>query len=262
MVQVNQREVANAPVALTAPAVVPPKQAVLGAGATTRIQPPAALQSRAVVAKATPPPAPLPFAQRQAAIQANQGRPISVTQSRQMEVQQPARANVAPVRVAPQAKTVTNLQPGNKVVQPGNNRPSGGNMNAPTTLNKPATTNTNPSSFNDRPPTSRPTSNPDLEQKHQDQIQQLQQKQDQEYQKVQQKQYQEQQKLAQQNAAAEKQKQAQEKQEQQLQQMEEKHNQEQQKLQQKQTAEHAQAAKQSKPPKEDKPKNEEKPPHH
>lgn len=253
LVQVNQHEIASAPVAVRAPAVVPPKQAVLGAGAPARVQPPAALQSRAVVAKMTPPPAPLPFAQRQEAIRANQGQPISMAQSRQLAVQQ-ARANVAPVRVAPPAKAVTSLQPGSHVTPPN------ASANPAANNNRPANANANPNAYKDRPPSARPSQNynAQLEQKHQEQIQQLQQKQDQEYQKVQQKQYQEQQKLQQQNANTEKQQQVQQKHQQQLEQMEQKHDQQQKQLQQKQNAEHANA----KPPKEEKqPKNEDKPPH-
>jgi hypothetical protein len=283
MVQVNQKEIINAPVAVRAPAVVPPKQAVMGSGAPTRVQPPAALQSRQVVAKAAPPPAPLPFAQRQEAIKANQGQPISMAQSHQLAAQQPVRANVAPVRVAPPVKAVTNLQPGNKVAQPNvnqpmnNNRPPAANVNPnvnqPVNNNRPATANTNVNAnanananvnpnANIRPPASKPPNvvNPQLEEKHQQQIQQLQQKQDQEYQKVQQQQYQQQQKIAQQQANEEKQRQIQQKQEEQLKQVEQKHDQQQQQLQQKQAAEHAQAAAKEKPPKE-KPPKEDKPPH-
>jgi hypothetical protein len=292
LVAVNQREVAAAPVAVTAPAVAPPKQAVLGAGAVSNVRPPAALQTRQVVAKTAPPPAPLPFAQRQAAIQANQGRPISIAESRQLEMQHAqTNARVAPVRIAPAAAVVTphvnnnipnnanrpaqvqnnnrppavntqqqqNVQPGNvQQVNPNNNRP----VNTP--QNTPANTRVN----QDRPPNARnvtsapPTVNPQLEQKHQMQNQQLQQKQDQERQQLEQKQFAQQQKIQQQTeqqkADQAKQQQLQQKQQQQLQQMEEKHNQQQQQLQQKQQVEHTQAAKpqpqQSKPPKtEDKP---------
>ncbi len=61
----------NAPVA-------PSRQSVLGAvPAGGRVaQPPAAAQNRAVVAKLAPPPAPVPFAQRQQALTANPGRPL------------------------------------------------------------------------------------------------------------------------------------------------------------------------------------------
>jgi hypothetical protein len=293
MVRVDQREVATAQVAATAPAVVPPKQAVLGSGAATRYQPPAAVQARAVVAKAPPPPAPLPFAQRQEAIKANNGQPISNAQVRQLQAQQPHN-NIMPVRMAPPARVATtpqpaNAQPGNRGMQPNNNRPpnasvspsanapvnnnANANGNAPVNNNRPANANVNPNAnvnanananananpnaYKDRPPTARTTNtvNPQLEQKHQEQIQQLQQKQDQEYQKVQQKQYQQQQKIQQQNVDAAKQQQVQQKQQQQLQQVEQKHDQQQQQLQQKQEAEHAHSA----PPSNNKPaKNEDK----
>ncbi|HKM65566.1 MAG TPA: DUF6600 domain-containing protein [Candidatus Acidoferrum sp.] len=271
MVQVNEREMATAPVAVRAPAVVPPKQAVLGSGAPTKFQPPAALQSRQVVAKTAPPPAPLPFAARQEAIRSNQGQPISIAQSHQLAAQQQVHANVAPVRVAPPAKAITNLQPGNKVVQPSVNRPANPNVSQPANTNRPPTANANanvnpnanPNVNKDHPPTSHPanTVNPELEQKHQDQIQQLQQKQDQEYQKVQQKQYQQQQQIQQQQANEEKQKQVQQKQQQQLQQLEDKHNQQQQQLQQKQAAEHKNTPPPPKEKEKEKPKNEDKPPH-
>jgi hypothetical protein len=278
MVQVNEREISLAPVAVRGPDMVPEKQAVLGAGGAARVQPPAYLQSRAVVAKTAPPPAPVPFAQREQAIRANEGRPLSMSQSQQLAAQQ-QHTNVAPVRVAPPAKMVTTPPPGNRGAQQNMNHPanmnnnSNGNpnVNAPANNNRPASVNTNANAntnpnatqHNDRPPTVHPaeTVNPQLEQKHQEQIQQLQQKQDQQYQKLQQQQFKEQQKIQQQNANQEKAKQTQEKQQQQLQQMEQKHDQQQKQLQQKQTQEHEQehtkTQTQSKPP-----KNEDKPPHH
>jgi hypothetical protein len=306
IVRVDQHEMATAQVAVSAPAVVPPRQAVLGGGAAVRYQPPAAIQARAVVAKTPPPPAPLPFAQRQEAIKANEGRPISNAQARQLQSEQPHN-NLAPVRIAPPARAATapqpgnvqqgNVQQGNRGMQQNNNRPPSGNVNpnvnppvtnnanantnAPANNNRPANANANPNAnvnpnananpnaYNNRPPASRPmnNANPQLEQKHQEQIQQLQQKQDQEYQKVQQKQYQQQQqqqqKLQQQNADAAKQQQIQQqqqqlqqKQQQQLQQVEQKHDQQQQQLQQKQAVEHAHSAP---PPQNNKPaKNEDK----
>jgi len=276
LVQVNEREVATAPVAVRAPATVPPRQAVIGAGAPTRVQPPAAMQSRAVVAKTPPPPAPIPFAQRQEAIKANQGQPLTASQSRQLAVQQP-HPSVAQVRVAPPAKVVSTPPPGNRNMQTNTNRPASNNapMNANPTSNnnRPPNTNTNSPNVNantsagqhvDRPPAARPATqvvNPQLEQKHQDQIQQLQQKQDQEYQKLQQKQVQQQQQLEKQKADEEKQKQIQQQQEEKLQQLNEKHNQQREQLQQKQQQEHVS---ESKPPKNENkpPKNEDKPPHH
>jgi hypothetical protein len=121
----------------------------------------------------------------------------------------------------------------------GNSEPGPLNTSRPVNNGQPNNTSTH--AYTDRPPTSRPASssvNPQLEQKHQQQIQQLQQKQDQEYQKLQQKQTQEQQ-----ASKGEQQPQVQQKQQQQLEQLEQKHDQQQQNLKQKQQAEHAKAYK-------------------
>jgi len=262
LVAVNQREVETAPAAVRGPEVVPPKQAVLGAGAATNYHPPASIQNRAVVAKTAPPLPPPSFATRQAAIQQNQGRPISAMQERQLQTSQPHVA-MAAVKVAPPASPGTphyNAVPsGNRgnTAGPGplnTSRPSNTTAPSNAALNQSQPANTH--AYQDRPPTSRPANmnvNPQLEQKHQQQIQQLQQKQDQEYQKLQQKQYQEQQRVQQQpnNEAKE---QVQEKQQQQLEQMEQKHQQQQDNLKQKQEAEHAKAYKEpaNKPKPEDK----------
>jgi flagellar biosynthesis GTPase FlhF len=267
MVAVNQREISSAPVAVRAPAVTPPKQAVLGAGAATNVHPPAAIASRQVVAKTTPPPPPPSFAARQAAIEKNQGQPLSTAQTHQLATTQ-THANVAPVKMAPPSKPATpvyNQQGSRANDTPGplhTNRPANAQSNNQSytpnnNANRPNNTqNTqNGKSYQDRPPTSRPTSatvNPQLEEKHQQQIQQLQQKQDQQYQKLQQKQTQEQQKLQQQNANEEKQQQVQQQHQQQLENMQQQHQQQQQQLQQKQQAEHEKAKDQSKPAKEEK----------
>jgi hypothetical protein len=254
LVVVNQREVGTAPAFAAAPAVAPPKQAVLGAGAATRFQPPTAVQSRAVVAKATPPPAPIPFAQKQQAIQANQGRPISMTQSRQLETQraQTVKTAVAPVRIAPPATKTMAVGPathGNNAAPATNTRPAQPvqtNPNRPPTATGNAAVNgaNNPNGNAKAPAVAaRPNSNvnPQLEQQHTQQLQQLQQKHDQEYQNLQQQQ-QQQQKAAQQNADKLKQQQVQQQQQAQLQQLQEKQNAERQQLNAKQEAEHAHAA--------------------
>lgn len=270
MVAVNPKEVAAAPVAASAPAVVPPKQAVLGSGAAASVRPPAASQSRAVVAKVAPPPAPLPFQQRQAAIQANQGRPLALAQARQLQVSHASTATnpaVAPVKIAPAASPATakiNAMPNNGAAN--NSRPVNSNPNQPPAINgsQPNTAvqpnrGLSPQATVNRPPSARPTAveNPRLEQRHQQQNEQLQQKQDQERQKLEQQQYQQQQKLQQQNANEQKQRQLQEQQQQKLQQLEQRHDQQGQVLKQRQETEHARPApaKESKPAKEDKPKH-------
>jgi hypothetical protein len=256
MIAVNQHEVVAAPVAVHAPTVVPPKQAVLGAGVATNYHPPAGIQNRAVVAKTAPPPPAPAFEVRQKAIEENHGRPISLAQARQLQQPQ-MHVTAAPVKIAPPAQQrapqISNLQPGEK----GNSGPGPLNANRqPSSAsagqlkpNQP-TQPVNTKVHLDRPPASRPsyTPIPQLEQKHEQQNQQLQQKQDQEYQKLQQKQQQEQQKFQQQKGDEQREPQVQQQhQQQQLQDLAQKHQQEQQNLKQKQDVEHAKAA--EKPPK-------------
>ena len=100
VVRVDQRQLATAQVTVRQPTIVPTKQAVLGAARPAPKQPPAALQTRAVVAKAPPPPPPPSFEKRQEAIKSNGGRPLSVTQIRQIQPAPAAHAQAA-VRVAP-----------------------------------------------------------------------------------------------------------------------------------------------------------------
>jgi len=207
------------------------------------------------------------------------------------------------------------------VPQGNSNRPPQGKTNppnpptredAPNQVNKPANSNqpgnppANPGNgkvYNDRPPVSRPNNpgnagnagsvNPQLEQKHQQELQDLRSKQDQERQRIEQQQVQQRQKLEQNNSNAQrppqveqrqpsqvdqrpqqvdqrqreaeqrqqqqleqKQQQLQQRQQQQLQQLEQKHDQQQQKLEQRQQQEHQ---RQEKPTKQDKPAKQDKP---
>jgi hypothetical protein len=102
-VRVDARQMASAQVQVRQPTIVPSKQAVLGSSRPAEHQPPAALQQRAVVAKAAPPPPPPSFEKRQEAIKSNGGRPLSVTQIRQIQPA-PAAQQAAAVRVAPPPK--------------------------------------------------------------------------------------------------------------------------------------------------------------
>ena len=175
--------------------------------------------------------------------------------------------------------SMNNSSPANPPNRPANPPANTGNApaaNPPNRSNPPANAgnapaNTgNPKVYNDRPPSSRPANsnssnnvNPQLDQKHQQQLEQLRQKQDQERQKVEQQQQQERQRVAQQQADQQRQQQRQQqvdqRHQQQLQQLEQKHDQEQQKLQQRQQQERQkqQDKPQNKPPKEEK-----KPPQH
>ena len=332
IIRVNEREVTAAPVAPTGPAVVPQQRSVLGAGAEARVRPRVDFSSRAVVAKTAPPPAPVSFARQQQAIQANGGRPIGVAEERQLQTQT-TRPNV---RMAPPARqmppqndrrnAVENRQNQPNQVNPnqqvqGNqqnqvnqqnqanqqNRPpqQGNNPNRPTTITNDniqqgRDNRGNPNRYNDRPPSVRSDVNPQLEQKHQQELENLRQQQDRERQKVEQQQVQQQQKIEQrnnnrgnppnqpsqvnpvnqpvqtnpqndnprnqQNSNMRNQQQVQERQQKQLEQLEQKHGQQQQRLEQKQQREEQKArpdnrpSKPSKEEKKDNPKND-KPPH-
>jgi hypothetical protein len=85
----NLRLTAAAAAALTvaaaAPAIVPGKPSVLGAGVGRAAHPPAALFNRPVVAHTLPPRAPATLAAQLAAIRANGGRPLARTQLARLE---------------------------------------------------------------------------------------------------------------------------------------------------------------------------------
>lgn len=239
MVRVDARDVQSASVVATTPAVAPQQRSVLGAGAAARVRPPAAVQQRAVVAKVAPPPPPASFAHQSEMIRSNGGRPLTVSETRQASVQsnQTVRSNV---RIAPPARPVTvqSAQP-NRPVNPANT-----NAQPPNQPNARNNTNRPPSArVANTPPQTQPTV---LDQKHDQQLQDLRAKQDQERQRVEQQQVQQQQKLDQQRADQQKQQQIQQKQQQQLESLERKHDQEQQKLQQQQQAERNKQA--NKPP--------------
>jgi hypothetical protein len=85
---------------VAAPAITPQRASVLGPRADTAsraARPPAGVQSRSVVARNPPPPAPVPFDRQQAALARNPGRPLPPTEVRQMRQSAPAPS--APVRV-------------------------------------------------------------------------------------------------------------------------------------------------------------------
>ncbi len=163
IVRMDQRELVSAPVTAAAPAVAPPKQAVLGASAAATARPPAFVQNRAVVAKVTPPPPPVPFARQQQAIQANGGRPLAMSQTRQL---QPQNATVVRpnVKIAPPVANANPSGMGNRGQPnqgqfnnsgrpgPGNNNPgqqtAGGNANNQNNQNN---QNNGYRKFNDRP---------------------------------------------------------------------------------------------------------------
>ena len=107
-VPVNEKQIASAPV-VTRAVVAPTRESVLGtsAPAANRVaRPPAAVVNRPVVANATPPPPPVPFAKQQQDLAKHPGQPLAVH-----EVQSLRPANVAAtqplVKQAPPGKPAT-----------------------------------------------------------------------------------------------------------------------------------------------------------
>jgi hypothetical protein len=142
---VNAQPVAQAAVKVTASAatpvvhiapVVPVKASVMGTsgakatGLSAPPKPPAAVASRPIVARVTPPPAPVAFAQKQQALQANPGKPLDA------KVEQNLRAAAPPsaariVKAAPPAPTVKPAETASKKPQPATSPNTAQQVHAP-----------------------------------------------------------------------------------------------------------------------------------
>ena len=128
-VVVNARELAAAPISGRM-AMVPTHASVVGprvASATVRVAaPPAAVMNRQVVAKRTPPPAPVSFARQQQALAAHPGQPLA---RNEVATLRPAAMARPAVKVAPPAKPATpNMgrpAPNTPAARPGNAPPAG-----------------------------------------------------------------------------------------------------------------------------------------
>ena len=106
VVRVDPNELARAPVGTAAGAGVAPEQrSVLGTNAPegSVAHPPSSVVSRPVVAKTTPPPAPVSFAAQREAIQANGGRPLPPAQYSTLRASSHEPASQPAVRIAPAA---------------------------------------------------------------------------------------------------------------------------------------------------------------
>jgi hypothetical protein len=260
VVAVDQREVASAPVNAFTPSVAPAKQAVLGSGNSSATRPPAAVQNRTVVAKTTPPPPPVSFAKQQQAIQANGGRPVALTQTRQQQTAPQKNAQgvtrvstVSPTATSPAATKTpapsahpgpTNAPPSNSSV----NQAHAPNqaVNAPVNQPHPGSpTASAPVNTNVRNPNAGGVAAP-LDQKHQQELEQLHQQQDAQRQQLEQQQLRDRQKLEQAKADQLKQQQLAQQQQRQLEQLRQTHLQQQAQVQAKQQQERQQ---QTTPPK-------------
>jgi hypothetical protein len=217
--RVDPRALSGAPVRTFAPATVPTKAAVLGSARIVAAKPPVGVQTRAIVARTSPPPIQPTFENRAQAIRANAGKPLSVGQAREIQPMQAARP--APIRIAPAATPVASSA---RAVVPQSAAPSPPPRPSPEPVApaRPPSAAVHPSELPAvRPPPSPNTANSALEREHLQQQQQLQARQEQERRQVQQQQELAHQQLANQQAEeARKQQiaQAQQRQSQQLQQ--------------------------------------------
>ena len=216
----DPRVLSSAPARAFAPATVPTKAAVLGSARIVTAKPPVLVQTRGIVVRSPPPPLQPTFENRAHAIRANDGRPLSATQVR--EIQPSATARPAPIRIAPAATPVAASA---RTVGPQSAAPSRQPQTSPQPVAaaRPPSAAIHPRELPAAPqPPSPSIANSALEREHLQQQQQLQARQEQERQRVQQQQELAHQQLANQQAEeARKQQiaQAQQRQSQQLQQL-------------------------------------------
>jgi hypothetical protein len=107
-VTVNAQQIAGMSVSARA-SVAPTRASVLGAKAASAghvAAPPAAVASRQIVAKKTPPPAPIPFAKQQQALAAHPGQPLGRSEVQTLRPAASAAARPM-VKVAPVGKPAT-----------------------------------------------------------------------------------------------------------------------------------------------------------
>jgi len=134
-VRIDERAVRSVQVTNVA-AIAPSRQSVIGnAGNRRATQPPAAIQNRQVVARTPPPPARVPFDQKQQALGANPGRPLDPSQVQRLRTAQPVsqRPVVKPIQLnGPGARPVSPAQPPRQVERPIEpNRPAGRDVQPP-----------------------------------------------------------------------------------------------------------------------------------
>ena len=161
-VTVSRQQIATASVNARV-AVAPIPTAVLGARAVTGVRvaaPPAAVVSRAVIAKTPPPPAPVPFAAKQQALAAHPGQPIA---RQELQLIRPANAPQPLVKQAPPAPPA-NAGRQEKQPHPGNNPAANHPQPSTPAMNHPAEPNHGfePPARIDRPEAAQQNNRPEM----------------------------------------------------------------------------------------------------
>ena len=229
VVHMDARQMTAAPASVIAPRNVPQRESLFGGRPPVNVRPPAVILARTVIVKSAPPPPPPTFERRQAAIQSNGGRPLSVAQVRQ----------IAPAPSQQVVQSHTRLAPPPQV---------------PSSAPVRETVQAQPAA---KPPTAYPVPK-QMEQRHEEQNVDLHKAQDQQYQQLKEQQQKQMQVFQEQKANAAKQQQLEQQHQQQMEQLERQHQQQQRDLQQKQEAEHQRLDK-PQPKSQEKPKPQEKP---
>jgi hypothetical protein len=120
-VHFNEHAIVSAPVRAVTPAMVPTKQSVLGGDRLAAARPSAIVQTRTVVARVVPPAPPPAFEQRQEAIRANGGRPLSVGAVQSISTGRPP--ETVAVKLAPPAMPAVVHPPDRLVPSPSTREP-------------------------------------------------------------------------------------------------------------------------------------------
>jgi hypothetical protein len=228
VVHVDARQINAAPVSVMTPRTVPQRESMFGGRAPVSARPSAAIQARTVVVKTAPPPPAPSFERRQAAIQSNGGRPLSMAETRR----------IAPAPAQPREKLAPPAKPAVPAIAPVREAVQG----------RPAA----------KPPTAYPVPK-QMEERHEEQNVDLHKAQDQQYQKLKEEQQKQSQLLQEQKGNEAKQQQVEQQHQQQMEQLERQHQQQQRELQQRQEAEHERLEKQHPKPKPQEKPTEEKP---
>ena len=120
------REMQTSAVVAASPGVVPTRSSLgVAAGGGALRTPPSALESRPVVAKVAPPPAPIPFAAKEQALAANGGRPLAPAQETQIRQHTPTLARTNTTLYRPAVATRTPAATGTTRVPPAGGSPLG-----------------------------------------------------------------------------------------------------------------------------------------
>jgi uncharacterized protein DUF6600/FecR-like protein len=129
-VVVSRERLASATVVGAAPTVVPTRQSVLARSGEEKVgHPPVAVTERAVVARVTPPPPPVPFAAREAALKEHPGRPVddaTLTALRAREPTTQPKLLVRPATPVAQAGAAPALKPAREGLPPPRQLPATG----------------------------------------------------------------------------------------------------------------------------------------